>query len=85
LEPVHLQNPLARQLPRTFIWCSGEKDPDDAVMKLLGEFAAQVRVDPGWRYYELPTGHLPWLTMPEATAALLGQIAAEGTRVTVPS
>ena len=85
LEPLHLQNPLARALPRTFIWCSGEKDPDDVVMNLIAAFAAQVRVDPMWRYYELPTGHLPWLTMPEATAALLGQIVAEGERVTAPT
>lgn len=77
-DPVRLQNPLARSLPRTFIWCSGEKDPADFVLlKPIADAAARARSDPAWRYYELPTGHLPWQTMPEATAQLLVQIAAE--------
>ncbi len=85
LEPVHLHNPLARELPRTFIWCSGDKDPADVVMNRVAEFAAKVRVDPKWRYYELPTGHDPWLTMPEATAELLLQIAAEDICMRLPA
>jgi pimeloyl-ACP methyl ester carboxylesterase len=85
LEPVHLHNPLARDLPRSFIWCSKDKDPADAMMNRVAEFAAQVRVDPKWRYYELPTGHDAWLTMPEATAEVLLQIAAEDTRVRLPA
>ena len=85
LEPVHLHNPLARALPRTFIWCSQDKDPADVTMNRVAAFAAQARVDPQWRYYELPTGHDAWLTLPEATAQLLLQIAAEDTRVRVPA
>ena len=40
LELVHLQNPLARDLPRTFIWCSRDKDPADEAMNALAAFAA---------------------------------------------
>jgi hypothetical protein len=32
-----------------------------------------------WRYHELPTGHVPWETMPQALAHLLHESAQPST------
>jgi len=73
---LHLTNPRARTLPHTFIECTEERDPNDVGLLPIIRSATRARQDPAWRYYTLPTGHLPCQTLPEATAELLVQISA---------
>ena len=75
LQAVQARNPDALTLPRTFIYCTEDKDPNDPVMAAIARCGAMVTSDPRWHYYELPTGHLPWDTMPEALADILHTIA----------
>jgi hypothetical protein len=76
---LHLTNVAARSLPHTFIECIAERDPHDVGLLPVVRSAARVRQDHTWRYYTLPTGHLPWETLPKATTELLMQVAAIGT------
>jgi len=73
-QPVRLQDPRAIALPRSFIFCT-EKDPADPIMAPIAHAAAHAKADTAWRYYELPTGHVPWETMPQALARLLHETA----------
>lgn len=66
---IHLTGGGA-SLPRSYIYCSRGKSEDDHFRR-TGE---RVRSLPGWRYYELDSGHTPNVTKPEALAALLGEI-----------
>ncbi len=52
-------------LPRTFIDCTAPALPTIAVMR------ERVRREPGWQVLELPTGHDPMISAPEALVALL--------------
>ncbi len=76
LQPVKSNNPSALSLPRTFIFCTEEKD-----LLLLGEpivYAAQsAQTDDGWHYYELHTGHVPMESHPYELAELLNRIVAQ--------
>ena len=67
-QPVRLTNPAVAALPHTYIHCT-DKGPGD----VLAPFAAQARTR-GWRTYELPAGHFPMLTQPQALTDLLLQI-----------
>jgi hypothetical protein len=67
-QPVRLSNPAAAALPHAYILCT-DKGPGDP----FGHFAAQARTQ-GWRTYELPAGHFPMLTMPQALTNLLLQL-----------
>ena len=75
-QPVRSRNPAAWALPRTFIYCTEEKE-----LMLTGQpivDAAQVaKNDAGWRYYELQSGHVPSDTMPDELAKLLNRIVAQ--------
>lgn len=75
LQAVRLQHPRALALPRTFIFCTEGKDPQDLIMAPIVRAAAMARADSAWRYRELPTGHLPWETMPGALASILHETA----------
>ncbi len=60
-------------MPGTFVWCRE--------YPLFAETAASIRLDPGWIYRELGTGHLPMVTLPGQVAALLAERGArEGSR-----
>jgi pimeloyl-ACP methyl ester carboxylesterase len=74
-QSVRLQHPRACALPRTFIFCTEGKDPNDPIMAPIALAASAAKGDPAWTYHELPTGHLPWETMPDALADLLHQSA----------
>jgi hypothetical protein len=39
------------------------------------QFADRAQTEPGWRYFEMPASHNPQVTMPEALADLLCEIA----------
>jgi hypothetical protein len=76
-QAVRLQRPQALALPRSFIFCT-EKDPGNPRAALLAPIAraAQLaKASPAWGYYEIPTGHLPQETMPEALASMLNELA----------
>lgn len=68
-QPIQLAEPAASGLPRSFIACTNPPSGS------FGQFAAQVKQDPSWRYHELATGHQAMMTMPRELAKLLRQLA----------
>lgn len=64
-QPLRVNNPRARTLARTYIYCGQE---------LFEPAAHGARTDEGWRYRELPMDH-PWWTMPRELSALLLELA----------
>lgn len=70
-EAIHLTRGETA-LPRAYVYCSGGKAPDSPFTKL----AARVRVDPRWRYFELPSGHNLQYSAPEKTVEILLELAA---------
>ena len=74
MQPVTLRNAAALALPRTFIYCTEDKEL--MVMgNLIIQAAEHARRDPPWRYYELPTDHQPMDNIPQVLAALFGEVA----------
>jgi pimeloyl-ACP methyl ester carboxylesterase len=51
-DPVHLANPDAAALPRTFVYCSNPPAP------MIGPSAERTRTEPGWTFHELQCGHI---------------------------
>ena len=74
LQPLAVRSPVAAAIPRTFIYCA--QTPDEAIQEIMGRTAQRAR-EAGWRYRELPTGHCALWTMPEETARLFLEVAAE--------
>jgi pimeloyl-ACP methyl ester carboxylesterase len=74
-QPVTLTNPAAARLPRTFIYCSQEKDAMGPVGIPITQAAARAKADPAWNFFELDSGHVPWETAPQALAAVLLELA----------
>ena len=74
-QPLRIGNQAAKAVPRAFIHCSDK--PDGWLFGLDREIErhAEDARRAGWRVDELPTGHLPMLTMPAELAALLVSIA----------
>jgi pimeloyl-ACP methyl ester carboxylesterase len=54
---------------RSYIYCrkKGDRDP-------FGAVAEQLKMAPGWGYFELDSGHTPNVTMPATLSALLHDI-----------
>src|SRR5262245_26502205 len=65
VQPVHLSNRAARELPRTLISCTVKQFPAHAAI------AERLRADPAWRYREIATGHDAMITAPKQVADLL--------------
>jgi pimeloyl-ACP methyl ester carboxylesterase len=65
VQPVRLDNPALRAVPRLHIHCVGEQ-PKDITRR---------PVPPGERVWELPTGHDCMITMPAELAGLLTEAA----------
>ncbi|MBB3085258.1 alpha/beta fold hydrolase [Geodermatophilus sabuli] len=63
--PVHLLSEAARQLPRTYVRCARYPQP------AFDRFAQQARETPGWRYRELDSSHIPYVTCPDRLAGVL--------------
>jgi len=74
-QAIRLQHPRALALPRTFIFCTEGKEPNNPIMSPIAQAAARARGNPSWQYYELATGHVPWETMPQALADMLQRTA----------
>ncbi|MBI2961138.1 MAG: alpha/beta fold hydrolase [Betaproteobacteria bacterium] len=67
LEPVRIANPAAlARMERIYIDC-------DSATGTFTQFAAKVRADPSWRFFELPCGHDAMVIDPQAVARLLLQ------------
>jgi pimeloyl-ACP methyl ester carboxylesterase len=67
-EPVNRKNATAEKLPRTYIRCV---QWPNAVYDRYAEAARQTA---GWRYRELATSHIPYITHPHQVAGLLLEI-----------
>ena len=65
-QPIRLLNPqeLAK-IPKTFVYCSAPATGS------FDRFAARIRSDPAWEFFELQTGHDAMILMPEAVADIL--------------
>jgi pimeloyl-ACP methyl ester carboxylesterase len=59
-------------LPRSYIYCSRKQAGADP----FAQFAARLRSDAGWRYFEMDASHSPNVTAPDALMALLQTIVA---------
>ncbi len=64
-DPVRRSNPAAARLPRTYIRCLQAPSP------VFDRYAQTARSAPGWRYRELATAHLPFITQPREFTDLL--------------
>jgi pimeloyl-ACP methyl ester carboxylesterase len=69
-EPVHCKNAAAEKLPRTYIRCVRWPNA------VFDRHAEAARRTPGWRYRELATSHLPYVTHPREVADVLLEIVA---------
>ena len=54
-----------RKIPKTFVYCSSPATGS------FDQFAARIRHDPAWRFFELQTGHDAMILMPERVAQIL--------------
>lgn len=69
-QPVRLQNEAAlARIPKAFIYCSSPATGS------FDQFAAKVRDDPAWRFFELATGHDAMVLVPERLARILLELA----------
>jgi pimeloyl-ACP methyl ester carboxylesterase len=66
-QPVRLRNPVAKGIPRTYIFCTEGKEAGFQTVVT----AERIRADPGWRYWELADSHMAPVTAPHETAELL--------------
>ena len=82
LTRVTLRNPAALALPRTFIYCTEDKELMATGAALIAAGAA-ARTDPAWRYFEMNTDHLPNLNQPRELADILLSLAGEPVRLAV--
>ena len=67
LHSLTVANPVAAELPRTFIYCTG------SAFAAIGRAAARAR-GAGWRYRALPTEHMAMVTMPREVTDLLLEV-----------
>lgn len=63
--PLHFDGERWARVPRTFIDCNRP------AYVTIDAMRARVRQQPGWRIVELPTGHFPMVTMPQALVTQL--------------
>ena len=68
-DPVQRTNPAATKVGSTFIRCRQFRQP------MFDRHAGMAQQTWGWRYVELPTPHLPYITHPAELAAVLLELA----------
>jgi pimeloyl-ACP methyl ester carboxylesterase len=73
-QPVTVTSPAAAALPRTFIYCTQDKEAMGPLGVPITQAAERAKSDARWRYRELQTGHSPWETAPRELASLLLEI-----------
>ena len=69
-EPVSRKNTAAEKLPRTYVRCV------QWLNAVYDRYAETAQRTPGWRYHELATSHLPYITHPQQVADVLYEVAA---------
>ena len=70
-QPVRLRNEAAlARIPKAYIYCSSPATGS------FDQFAAKVRKDPAWRFFDLATGHDAMVLVPGELARILLEIAA---------
>ena len=70
-QPVRLRNEAAlARIPKAFIYCASPATGS------FDQFAAKVRNDPAWRFFELATGHDAMILAPDELARILLELAA---------
>jgi pimeloyl-ACP methyl ester carboxylesterase len=69
-QALHVANPRARAIPRTYIRCTAEREG-----RPLPESIERLRQAGGWQYRELATGHWPMISTPRELADLLLEVA----------
>jgi pimeloyl-ACP methyl ester carboxylesterase len=69
--PVRLSSEAAGRLPHTYIACT----VNPVLAPVFRPFAERARTEEGWGYQELPTGHVPRVTMPRELSDLLVEVA----------
>jgi pimeloyl-ACP methyl ester carboxylesterase len=67
---VELSSEAAGGLPRTYISCT----VNPVLAPVFRPFAQRARTEEGWGYRELPTGHVPMVTMPKELSELLVEV-----------
>ena len=73
-DPVHVGNPRAAALPRTFVYCSNPPAP------MIGPSAERARTEPGWAFHEFKCGHIVQNEAPrELAAVFLGAVDTHAT------
>ena len=65
-----VRNAIGNELPRTYIACT------NPVFSPTGPSKAWVKQQPGWKWLEIPTGHLPMVSAPELLAETLIEVSA---------
>lgn len=60
------------RLPRSYIYCSRKQAGSDP----FAQFAARLKNDPAWRYFEMDASHSPNVTAPEAFMKVMQEIVA---------
>ncbi|MBV1704260.1 MAG: alpha/beta hydrolase [Hyphomicrobiales bacterium] len=68
-EPLRLSAPVGAGLPKTYV---ASTKPD---YPFLATCRARAKADPGWDWREIATGHDAMVSAPEATAALIAELA----------
>lgn len=76
LQSVRLQNQAALSLPRTFIFCTEDKDTM-LMGRSIVQAAQMAKASSQWRYYELHTDHNPIENTPAELSELLVKIAGQ--------
>jgi pimeloyl-ACP methyl ester carboxylesterase len=72
LDPIRLPHGGSAGLARTYVLCTQPLMQGAS----FAAHAAQVKLDPTWRYRELATGHDAMVTDPQGTAGVLAEAAA---------
>ena len=71
-QPVRLRNPAAlARIPKAFIYCASPATGS------FDQFAAKLRNDPAWRFFELATGHDAMILVPDLLAGILLELTKE--------
>jgi hypothetical protein len=68
-EPIRLAHSESERPPRVYVRCTQWPNPG------FDRWAANAQSSSGWTMYEMASGHLPYITDPDALTAVLLEIA----------
>jgi pimeloyl-ACP methyl ester carboxylesterase len=69
-QPLSLKSSAAKALPRTYIYCTADKEPSSFIEDAV-RLSAQRGRGPGWHYVEIDAGHDAPEAAPELVAGVL--------------